>query len=88
MDCMASSVVCLLLLKAGPTGVLTSPSFPVTLSSLSGQPVGRPEPPWIWPSWTWVLDVCGSLHVRCNRGPDQAQLFIQREAQSICGIWN
>lgn len=80
MDWLASSVFGVLLLQVGPTGVL---SFP---SSLCGQPVGRPEPPWIWLSWTWVLDACGSLHVRCNGAPDQAQLFTVREAQSILGV--
>lgn len=34
-----------------------------------------------------MLDVCGSLLIRRNGGPDQAQLFVPREPQSICGIW-
>jgi len=68
MGWLASSVFCLLLLKVGPIAVLTSPPFPVMLSSLCGQPVGRSEPPWIWLSWTWVLASGGSLHVTGNGG--------------------
>ena len=34
-----------------------------------------------------MLDACGSLLVRCNGGPDQAPLFVLREAPSVCGIW-
>lgn len=72
---LASLGLLFLTAPSQPHRVLTPPSFPVMFLNLPGQPMGRAEPLWVQLSWTWMLDVCGSLHTRYNGGPDEAHLW-------------